>query len=58
MLPKHLCLAGTAYRGIAQLHLSSCTPTNKPQRWQLALAQRQYNRLLALLRVVAEHVNH
>ena len=57
MLPEHLCLADTAYQGIAQLHPSSCTPTNKPRRRQLAQAQRQHNRLLAPLRVVAEHVN-
>jgi hypothetical protein len=57
MLPEHLCLPDTTYQGIAQLHPSSCTPTNKPRRRQLAQAQRQHNRLLALLLVVAEHVN-
>lgn len=57
MLPEQLCLADKGYQGITKLHPSSCTPTKKPQRRKLDKDERQHNRLLAQLRVVAEHVN-
>ena len=57
MLPQQLCLSDKGYQGIAKLHPSSCTPTKKPRRAKLDKAERQHNRLLARLRVVAEHVN-
>lgn len=57
MLPKQLCLADRGYQGLAKLHLSSCTPTKKPRKAKLDNSERQHNRLLARLRVVAEHVN-
>lgn len=57
MLPEQLCLADKGYQGIAKLHSSSCTPTKKRRKTQLDKFERQHNRLLARLRVVAEHVN-
>ncbi len=57
MLPKQLCLADKGYQGIAKLHASSCTPTKKPRKAKLDKFERQHNRMLARLRVVAEHVN-
>lgn len=57
MLPEQLCLADKGYQGMTKLHLSSCIPTKKPRQAILNGAERQHNRLLARLRVVAEHVN-
>ena len=57
MLPQQLCLADKGYQGIANLHPYSCTPTKKPRQGKLSKAERQHNRCLARLRVVAEHVN-
>lgn len=57
MLPEQLCLTDKGYQGIAKLHKSSCIPTKKPRKAKLDKFERQHNRLLANLRVVAEHVN-
>ena len=57
MLPKQLCLADRGYQGLVKLHSSSWTPTKKPPKTKLAHYERQHNRLLAQLPVVAEHVN-
>jgi hypothetical protein len=57
MLPVQLSLADKGYQGIVRLHSSSCTPTKKPRKTKLDKYERQHNRLLAQLRVVAEHVN-
>jgi hypothetical protein len=57
MLPEQLCLAGKGYQGIAKLHPCSGTPTKKPRQGKLSKVERQHNRNLARLRVVAEHVN-
>lgn len=57
MLPEQLCLADKGYQGITKLHPNSCTPTKKPRRRKLDKQECQHNRLLARLRVVAEHVN-
>jgi hypothetical protein len=57
MLPEQLCLADKGYQGIAKLHPCSCTPSKKPRQGKLSQAERQHNRNLARLRVVAEHVN-
>lgn len=57
MLPQQLCLADRGYQGITKLHSSSCTPTKKPRKAKLDNFERQHNRLLAQLRIVAEHVN-
>ncbi|WP_242541969.1 IS5 family transposase [Leptolyngbya sp. Cla-17] len=57
MLPEQLCLADKGYQGIAKLHPSACIPTKKPRQGKLSRAERQHNRNLARLRVVAEHVN-
>lgn len=57
MLPEQLCLADKGYQGIAKLHPSTCTPTKKPRKGKLSKAERQHNRNLARLRVIAEHVN-
>ena len=57
LLPEQLCLADRGYQGLAKLHSSSCTPTKKPRKVKLNKSERQHNRLLARLRVVAEHVN-
>ena len=57
LLPEQLCLADKGYQGIARLHPPSCTPAKKPRHSKLSQAERQHNRSLARLRVVAEHVN-
>ncbi len=57
MLPKQLCLGDKGYQGITKLHPSSCIPTKKPRQAKLDSSERQHNRLLAKLRIVAEHVN-
>ena len=57
MLPEQLCLADKGYQGLAKLHANSCTPAKKPRKTKLDQSERQHNRLLARLRVVAEHVN-
>ena len=57
MLPEQLCLADKGYQGIVKLHPSSCTPIKKRRKCQLDKGERQHNRNLARLRVVAEHVN-
>jgi transposase len=57
MLPEQLCLADKGDRGLASLHSSSCLPTKKPRQKKLDRSERQYNRLLARLRIVVEHVN-
>ena len=45
------------YQGITKLHLNSCTPIKKPRKAKLDKFEREHNRLLAQLRVIAEHVN-
>ncbi len=57
MLPLQLCLADKGYQGIAKLHPNSCIPTKKPRKSKLDSSERQHNRNLARLRVVAEHIN-
>ena len=57
MLPSQLCLADRGYQKLAKLHSSSFTSTKKPRQKKLGKSERQQNRLLAQLRVVAEHVN-
>lgn len=57
LLPQQLCLADRGYQGLTKLYFSSCTPTKKPRKAKLDNFERQHNRLLAQLRVVAEHVN-
>ena len=57
LLPEQLCLADKGYQGIAKLHPHSCIPAKKPRQSKLDEAERQHNRNLARLRVVAEHVN-
>jgi hypothetical protein len=57
MLPEQLCLADKGYQGLTKLHSNSCTPTKKSRKTKLNNSERQHNRLLARLRVVAEHVN-
>lgn len=57
MKPEQLCLADKGYQGITKLHPSSCTPTKKPRKQRLDKDERQHNRALARLRVIAEHIN-
>ncbi len=57
LLPEQLCLADRGYQGLGKLHTSSCTPTKKRRKATLNQFERQHNRLLARLRVVAEHIN-
>ena len=57
MLPSQLCLADRGYQKLAKLQSSSFTSTKKPRQKKLGKSERQQNRLLAQLRVVAEHVN-
>jgi len=56
-LPEQLCLADKGYQGIAKWHSSSCTPTKKRGKTKLDKFERQHNRLLSRLRIVAEHIN-
>lgn len=58
MLPEQLCLADTTAIKV----LPSCTPVVVlplllPRKTKLDKFERQHNRLLARLRVVAEHIN-
>lgn len=57
LLSEQLCLADKGYQGIAKLHRCSCIPTKKPPQRPLDTSERQHNRSLAQLRVIAEHVN-
>ena len=57
VLPEQLCLMHKGYQGIAKLHSSSYTPTQKPRQAQLDQFERQHNRLSAQLQVVAENIN-
>jgi hypothetical protein len=57
LLPTQLCLADKGYQGLTKLHSNSCTPAKKPRKRALPPGERQHNRNLARLRVVAEHVN-
>lgn len=57
MLPEQLCLADKGYQGLAKLHAHSCTPVKKPKKAKLDAEERQYNQMLASLRIVAEHTN-
>lgn len=57
MLPEQLCLADKGYQGLAKLHPHSCTPTKKPAKSKLDKVERQYNQMLARLRIVVEHTN-
>jgi hypothetical protein len=54
---SQICLVALGYQGITKLHTLSCTPAKKPRGADLPPAERQYNRLLASWRVVAEHIN-
>ncbi len=54
---SQICLADSGYQGIVKLHSLSCTPSKKPCNTHLPESHRQYNRLLACWRVVAEHTN-
>ncbi len=55
--PEQLCLVDKGYQGITKLHKSSCVPVKKPRKRPLEQSERQHNRNLARLRVVAEHMN-
>jgi hypothetical protein len=57
LLLEQLCLADQGYQGITKLHASSCIPVKKQRKRQLEQSERQHNRNLARLRVVAEHMN-
>ncbi len=57
MLPEQLCLADKGYQGLTKLHPCSCTPTKKPKKLQIETEERQYNQVLASLRIVVEHAN-
>ena len=57
MLPEQLCLADKGYQGLTKLHPYSCTPTKKSAKSKLGKEERQYNQMLASLRIVAEHTN-
>ena len=57
MLPEQLCLADRGYQGLVRRHPNSWTPTKQPRKGKLDKAERQHNRNLARLRVIAEHVN-
>ena len=57
MVPTQVCLADKGYQGIAKLHPCSCIPIKKPRKGKPGKAERRHNRILASVRVVAEHVN-
>lgn len=54
---SQICLADRGYQGIVKLHTLSCTPSKKLRNADFSESHRQYNRLLACWRVVAEHIN-
>ena len=54
---SQICLADRGYQGIVKLHTLSCTPSKKLRNAEFPESHRQYNRLLAWVRVVAEHIN-
>ena len=51
-----ICLGDQGYQGIQKIHKSSCIPYKKPQKQQLSPEQKKYNRNLASVRIVIEHV--
>jgi len=53
---SQLCLADRGYQGLGKLHPGACTPTKKPRKQALPVAEKQHNRALARLRVRVEHV--
>lgn len=54
---KLSCLADKGYQGLCKLHPNSRTPQNRPREQQLSAEAKQYNRELAKLRVICEHIN-
>ncbi len=55
--PETMCLADKGYQGIAKIHPTSRTPKKKPRGASLSVEDKHWNRHLAKLRVVGEHVN-
>ncbi|MGL5925219.1 transposase family protein [Chroococcidiopsis sp.] len=53
--PSQLCLADQGYQGLSKLHRGACTPTKKPRKQSLPMAEKHHNRALAKLRVRVEH---
>lgn len=50
-------LGDRGYQGIHKLHANTQTPRKKPPKGQLSTEDRRYNRTLARVRVIAEHIN-
>lgn len=56
-LEKHVvCLADKGYQGIQGIHDRSKIPHKKTKKKKLSLEQKKYNRDLASIRIVIEHV--
>ena len=51
-----VCLADKGYQGIQKIHESSKIPHKKTKKKKLSLEQKKYNRDLASIRIVIEHV--
>lgn len=49
--------ADSGYQGILKLYPNSLTPIKKPRNRALTKEERRYNRALAKIRIVIEHVN-
>ena len=49
--------ADSGYQGIVKLYPNSVTPMKKPRNRELTQEEKRYNRELAKIRIVIEHVN-
>ena len=56
-LPEQvICLADKGYQGIQKIHEASKIPHKKTKKKKLSLEHKKYNRDLASIRIVIEHV--
>ena len=51
-----LLIGDKAYQGIAHIHFNSMTPFKKPHNGQLTEELKQFNSMLAKIRIKIEHV--
>ena len=51
-----LLIGDKGYQGIAHIHVNSMTPFKKPRKGQLTEEQKQFNSMLAKVRIKIEHV--
>ena len=51
------CLGDKGYQGIQNYHKNSLTPKKKTKKSILTIEDKQINRELSRLRIIAEHIN-